>query len=184
MTDIRRTVLWVVFTMSLVLLWDGWQKHNGHPSMFSPAASTPVAAGSAPGAAQVNGSVPTASAVPGTSSAGVPNSAPLATASEKVLITTDVLKVTVDSLGGDFTRVELLKYLDSPEHGLFDPLLQMVGLKEKPKVDIHPIVLLDAALHSRGKDVGSGTGVWQMSEMVRAGEMTMQEFTSCESDMH
>jgi len=31
MTDIRRTVLWVVFTMSLVLLWDGWQKHNGHP---------------------------------------------------------------------------------------------------------------------------------------------------------
>jgi dihydroxy-acid dehydratase len=36
----------------------------------------------------------------------------------------------------------------------------------------------------RGKDVGSGTGVWKMSEMVRAGEMTMQEFTSCESDMH
>lgn len=36
----------------------------------------------------------------------------------------------------------------------------------------------------RGKDVGSGTGVWQMSEMVRAGEMTMAEFTSCETDMH
>lgn len=36
----------------------------------------------------------------------------------------------------------------------------------------------------RGKDVGSGTGVWQMSEMVRAGEMTMEEFSSCESDMH
>ena len=36
----------------------------------------------------------------------------------------------------------------------------------------------------RGQDVGSGTGVWKMSEMVRAGEMTMQEFTSCESDMH
>jgi len=36
----------------------------------------------------------------------------------------------------------------------------------------------------RGKDIGSGTGVWQMSEMVRAGEMTMEEFTSCESDMH
>ena len=24
----------------------------------------------------------------------------------------------------------------------------------------------------RGKDIGSGTDVWQMSEMVRAGEMT------------
>ncbi|MDH4450861.1 MAG: dihydroxy-acid dehydratase [Rhodoferax sp.] len=36
----------------------------------------------------------------------------------------------------------------------------------------------------RGKDVGSGTGVWQMSEMVRAGEMSMAEFSSCETDMH
>jgi len=36
----------------------------------------------------------------------------------------------------------------------------------------------------RGKDVGSGTGVWKMSEMVRAGEMTTQEFSACETDMH
>ena len=36
----------------------------------------------------------------------------------------------------------------------------------------------------RGKDIGSGTGVWQMSEMVRAGEMTMSEFTEAESCMH
>ncbi len=36
----------------------------------------------------------------------------------------------------------------------------------------------------RGRDIGSGTGVWQMSEMVRAGEMTMDEFTQAESCMH
>ena len=36
----------------------------------------------------------------------------------------------------------------------------------------------------RGKDIGSGTGVWQMSEMVRAGEMTQQDFTEAESCMH
>jgi L-arabonate dehydrase len=36
----------------------------------------------------------------------------------------------------------------------------------------------------RGKDIGSGTGVWQMSEMVRAGEMSMDEFTEAESCMH
>ena len=36
----------------------------------------------------------------------------------------------------------------------------------------------------RGKDIGSGTGVWQMSEAVRGGQMTMQEFVSCESTMH
>jgi len=36
----------------------------------------------------------------------------------------------------------------------------------------------------RGQDIGSGTGVWQMSEMVRAGEMTPQDFTAAESCMH
>ncbi|HEX7156567.1 MAG TPA: IlvD/Edd family dehydratase [Burkholderiaceae bacterium] len=36
----------------------------------------------------------------------------------------------------------------------------------------------------RGQDLGSGTGVWRMSEMVRAGEMTMEEFGSAESCMH
>ena len=36
----------------------------------------------------------------------------------------------------------------------------------------------------RGTDIGSGTGVWQMSEMVRAGEMTKEDFTEAESCMH
>ncbi len=36
----------------------------------------------------------------------------------------------------------------------------------------------------RGKDIGSGTGGWQMSEMVRAGEMTQEDFTAAECDMH
>src|SRR5215470_792980 len=36
----------------------------------------------------------------------------------------------------------------------------------------------------QGRDIGSGTGVWQMSEKVRAGEMTMDEFTAAESCMH
>jgi len=36
----------------------------------------------------------------------------------------------------------------------------------------------------RGQDIGSGTGVWKMSEMVRAGEMTPADFTAAESCMH
>ncbi|MFC3533282.1 IlvD/Edd family dehydratase [Vogesella facilis] len=36
----------------------------------------------------------------------------------------------------------------------------------------------------RGKDVGSGTGVWMMSEMVRGGQMSMEEFVASESCMH
>jgi L-arabonate dehydrase len=36
----------------------------------------------------------------------------------------------------------------------------------------------------RGKDIGSGTGVWQMSEMVRAGQMSQTEFTAAEACMN
>src|SRR4051812_29950838 len=38
--------------------------------------------------------------------------------------------------------------------------------------------------HFRGRQIGSGTGVWQMSEDVRAGRMTQEEFTAAESCMH
>ncbi|HXT77390.1 MAG TPA: IlvD/Edd family dehydratase [Candidatus Eisenbacteria bacterium] len=36
----------------------------------------------------------------------------------------------------------------------------------------------------RGHDLGSGTGVWQMSEQVRSGEMQLEEFFEAESCMH
>ena len=49
MTDIRRTLLWVVFTMSLVLLWDAWNKHTGQPSLFGSASTSQPSA--APGSA-------------------------------------------------------------------------------------------------------------------------------------
>ena len=55
MTDLRRTLLWVVFSMSLVLIWDAWNRHNGEPSMFGPA---PVAKPAAAGASTAPGAVP------------------------------------------------------------------------------------------------------------------------------
>ena len=36
----------------------------------------------------------------------------------------------------------------------------------------------------KGQDIGSGTGVWQMSEAVRGGQMPMEEFVAAESCMH
>ena len=41
MNDIRRTILWVIFGFSMVLLWDKWQIHNGKQATFFP---TPVTA--------------------------------------------------------------------------------------------------------------------------------------------
>ena len=36
----------------------------------------------------------------------------------------------------------------------------------------------------RGQTLGSGTGVWQMSEQVRAGTMDMEQFIEAESCMN
>ncbi|MBE0548657.1 MAG: hypothetical protein IH627_13630, partial [Rubrivivax sp.] len=50
MTDMRRTLLWVVFTMSLVLLWDAWSKHTGQPSLFGGSPRPVASAGADPAA--------------------------------------------------------------------------------------------------------------------------------------
>ena len=43
MNDIRRTILWVIFGFSLVLLWDKWQVHNGRQATFFPGPPTATA---------------------------------------------------------------------------------------------------------------------------------------------
>ena len=56
MTDIRRTILWVIFGFSLVMLWDQWQVFNGRNATFFPSskpaatATAPATGASAPGA--------------------------------------------------------------------------------------------------------------------------------------
>ena len=116
MTDFRRTLLWVVFSMSLVLIWDAWQRHNGEPSMFGPAPAKPVAAGAsaaAPGAVPTP-ALPAATATPGgaTATPAVPVAAASAPVAKQVTISTDLVKATLDSKGGSLVRLELLKQVD------------------------------------------------------------------------
>jgi YidC/Oxa1 family membrane protein insertase len=118
MNDIRRTILWVIFGFSMVLLWDQWQVYNGKQATFFPSAKPPAVA-SAPAAsgtagvpqATATGGVPgpvgaaaSASAVPGTPSA--PQAAPR----ERITVSTDVMRVTFDTEGGSVVRTELLNH--------------------------------------------------------------------------
>ncbi len=117
MNDIRRTILWVIFGFSMVLLWDKWQVHNGHKATFFPE-PVPAQVASAPagGGASAPGSVPTPSAAPAAGAQQVPpgGTAAAATAAprERVTVTTDVLRLTFDSEGGTLTHGELLGYPD------------------------------------------------------------------------
>ena len=105
MTDMRRTILWVVFSVSLFLLWDAWNKHNGGTSMFAPKPAVVAAAGAAPALTGSNTTAPGAAQT----TAGLPTvAAPVA--SEQVTVSTDVIRATLDSKGGDLVRLELLKH--------------------------------------------------------------------------
>ncbi|MGY6272614.1 membrane protein insertase YidC [Achromobacter denitrificans] len=109
--DIRRTVLWMIFSFSLLLLWNNWQIHNGKPSLFG--APTPAASTSEPQAAANNAtpSVPSSPAPAAAAPSAVPGAAAPATArSEEIVITTDVLRLTFDTMGAQLVRAELLKY--------------------------------------------------------------------------
>jgi YidC/Oxa1 family membrane protein insertase len=126
MTDMRRTLLWVVFTMSLVLLWDAWNRHTGQPTMFgAPTSQAPKAAGAAPGSASAPTALPagvpsavpapaTTAAVPAaTAPAGAVPVAATPPVTEQVTVTTDRVKATFDSIGGSLVRLELLAHRDN-----------------------------------------------------------------------
>lgn len=111
--DIRRTVLWMIFSFSLLLLWNNWQIHNGKPSLFG--GPTPTASTSEPQAAANNNATPSvpsspAPAAPAASSAVPGATAPATARSEEIVITTDVLRLTFDTMGAQLVRAELLKY--------------------------------------------------------------------------
>ncbi len=125
MNDIRRTILWVIFAFSLVMLWDQWQVHNGKKPTFFPGSATTAASGaSAPAsAALAAGSAPSAlpsaqaSATGTTPPTGVPATAAAATPRERVEITTDVLKLTFDTEGGTLIKSEFLKFPEQDQQG-------------------------------------------------------------------
>ncbi|MCI4428375.1 MAG: membrane protein insertase YidC [Burkholderiales bacterium] len=111
MNDTRRTILWVVFSFSLFLIWDAWNKHTGQPSVFSPPAATkatPAATGAAPAAS----ALPPVTSQPSAASLPTVPTVAAATSSERVEVITDVLKTTLDTRGGSLVRVELLGQVD------------------------------------------------------------------------
>ena len=115
MNDIRRTILWVIFGFSMVLLWDQWQVFNGQKATFFPAPSqaAKTVASQAAGSGGANSSVPTAvtpAVTPGTVPVGGPT--PVTAVREKVVVTTDVFALTFDSEGGSLVHSAFNKFQD------------------------------------------------------------------------
>ena len=78
MNDIRRTVLWVIFGFSMVLLWDQWQVFNGNKATFfpSPAPITSQTTGQGTGVSESSATAATGTTTNTTANNGAGNGVP------------------------------------------------------------------------------------------------------------
>ena len=112
--DTRRLILFFIFSFSLVMLWDAWQK-------FQIKQNPPPPAAARQGVAVKDAAIPQPSqplpvpAVPGVTPAApvAPVTVPSAGAAGKVIVRTDVLVAEIAAEGGDLRYVELLQQKDT-----------------------------------------------------------------------
>jgi YidC/Oxa1 family membrane protein insertase len=107
--DTQRLILLFIFSFSLLMLWEAWEKQNRPKPAAVAAAPAPQgvpapAAPATPTAAAKPGAVPAATGVPGTAAAA---------GGETVRITTDFLVAEIDTLGATLKRLELTQHRDS-----------------------------------------------------------------------
>ncbi len=130
----KRIVLWIVFLMSLLLLWENWQRFNGKPSMFFPT-NTPAAVSKT-----VPAATPAASAT--LTADGLPSSTAVPLQGEVITITTDLFKADIDTAGGELRHLELLKEKEGSDASFGSGWKALVFGNEKP-VESHNVVLFD-----------------------------------------
>jgi YidC/Oxa1 family membrane protein insertase len=118
--DIRKTLLWAIFTISAILLFDSWQKHSGQPSLFSPSPAKEAAV-IAPAAGNKDLPKPV----------GATSAAPTVTVTQKtgeiITLKNDVLELEIDTLGGAVVKARLLKHLEEDK----SPVLLFDRSKER-----------------------------------------------------
>jgi len=120
--DTQRLILFLVFSFSLLFLWEAWQKHSNPPP---PKATAATPAPGTAGPAQQPADVPSASppvapaaAAPGAGAATVPGAAPTApAASQLVTIKTDLYTAKIDPVGGVIAEIALNKHRDPHDAG-------------------------------------------------------------------
>ena len=102
--DTQRLILFFVFSFSLLLLWEAWQKELRPPALPSSATQGAIPTPSAPAATPK-----------GKPAASVPPSAVPAESGtrERLRVRTDTMLAEIDTQGGDLVLLELLKHKDT-----------------------------------------------------------------------
>lgn len=116
--DTKRTVLWVIFFMSAVMLYDNWQRAHGRQSMFFPNVMQTIGTSStdASSGASAAGSAP--AGLPAASTMAPDSTAPIAQA-QRVKFSTNVYDGEIDTRGGTLAKLTLKKAGDGKQPDLF-----------------------------------------------------------------
>jgi YidC/Oxa1 family membrane protein insertase len=119
--DFQRLFLFIIFSFSVLLLWDGWQRAQ-NPLPQQAAVETSAAASGTPASA----SVPTPTATPSsTASEVVPAiTQEKAKPGRKIIVKTDTLMAEISTVGGDIRQLRLLQHFDAKDRNKTFVLLQ------------------------------------------------------------
>jgi YidC/Oxa1 family membrane protein insertase len=97
--DTQRLILFFVFSFSLLLLWEAWQKEHRPPAPAAPTSPVSAPAPGAPAAARGADVVPAGNAAP--------------QSGQRVRVRTDTMVAEIDTQGGDLVYLELLQHKDT-----------------------------------------------------------------------
>jgi len=148
--DTRRLVLFVIFSMSILMLWDAWQRQHAPAettvsqvtAVPSATNQNPVAAIASPSDLPVNGDYKLLSG-------------------QRISVTTDLFKADIETVGGDLRRLELLKHRASDDEKANFVLLDDAA---KPMIYVAQSGLIGADLPSHNAVFTSTATSYQMAE--------------------
>jgi YidC/Oxa1 family membrane protein insertase len=99
--DSKRLILFVIFSFSIMMLWEAWQRDHAPLSQQPAAEMTPTADENVP-------KMPAQSQAPHETQAGLQQG-------QRIRVRTDLIEAEIDTMGGDLRRTTLLKYRDSDD---------------------------------------------------------------------
>ncbi len=109
--DTKRLILFVIFSMSILMLWDAWQNKNAPVPVAQQASTSGVA-----GVASNDNSIPNSvtsqnvNTVSTTPTEQVIDGDYKLMVGQRISVTTDLYKADIETTGGDLRRLELLKH--------------------------------------------------------------------------
>jgi len=118
--DTQRIILFVVFSFSILFLWEAWQREHAPPPPIAQQAAPAAPGQAAPPAKDLPtpsaALVPTAPGTPAPATPGaVPSDAALVPSAQRVTIRTDLFTAEIDTAGGVISLVALNRHRDATD---------------------------------------------------------------------